>query len=187
MTIAETVLTAEQLEEEIRRDNDRRYTFYRMLRATDRLLWRLEELNVAGIKRIPSDMRSRMKGSLAELPSFCMEAFRDSDSVQEVLDGIFAVQDALFALYVPGYECEAGEDDELAAEAPANLDKRILAVAAKMPGVTHTEIVRKFNDSLRGLVQQRLPELVAEGVLRAEGLPPAPGPGATRYWLREAS
>ena len=59
--IDETNLAIEELEEEIRRENDRRYAFYRMLNATDRVLWRLEELNRDGIKVIPGDMRGRMR------------------------------------------------------------------------------------------------------------------------------
>jgi len=94
--IDETNLAIEELEEEIRRENDRRYAFYRMLNATDRVLWRLEELNRDGIKQIPTDMRGRMKGSLTELPTSCMEVFRDSDHVQEVLDSVFEVQERLF-------------------------------------------------------------------------------------------
>src|SRR5215471_17830462 len=94
--IDETNLAIEELEEEIRRDNDRRYAFYRMLNATDRVLWRLEELNRDGIKSIPDEMRMRMRGSLTELPSACMELFRDSVHVQEVLDSVFEVQERLF-------------------------------------------------------------------------------------------
>jgi hypothetical protein len=94
--IDETNLAIEELEEEIRRENDRRYAFYRMLNATDRVLWRLEELNRDGIKQIPGGMRGRMRGSLTELPASCLEVFRDSDYVQEVLDSVFEVQERLF-------------------------------------------------------------------------------------------
>jgi hypothetical protein len=94
--IDETNLAIEELEEEIRRENDRRYAFYRMLNATDRVLWRLEELNRDGVKVIPGDMRSRMRESLTELPASCLEIFRDSDHVQEVLDSVFEVQERLF-------------------------------------------------------------------------------------------
>ncbi|HXM57722.1 MAG TPA: hypothetical protein VOB72_20160 [Candidatus Dormibacteraeota bacterium] len=94
--IDETNLAIEELEEEIRRENDRRYAFYRMLNATDRVLWRLEELNRDGVKVIPGGMRVRMRESLTELPASCLEIFRDSDHVQEVLDSVFEVQERLF-------------------------------------------------------------------------------------------
>jgi len=94
--IDETNLAIEELEEEIRRENERRYAFYRMLNATDRVLWRLEELNRDGVKTIPGDMRLRMRNSLTELPNNCIEVFRDSEAVQEVLDSLFEVQERLF-------------------------------------------------------------------------------------------
>src|SRR5262249_43936853 len=86
----------EELEEEIRRENDRRYAFYRMLNATDRVLWRLEEVDRGGVKQIPGDMRGRMKGSVARPPTACMEGFRESRHVEEVLDSVFEVEERLF-------------------------------------------------------------------------------------------
>lgn len=94
--IDETNVAIGELEEQIRRDNDRRYAFYRMLHATDRVLWRLEEMNRDGDKEIPDDMRERIRETLAELPISCIEVYRDSDHVQEVLDSLFEVQDRLF-------------------------------------------------------------------------------------------
>jgi succinate dehydrogenase/fumarate reductase flavoprotein subunit len=109
--IDETNLAIEELEEEIRRDNERRSAFYRMLSATDRVLWRLEELNRDGSKTIPADMRMRMRDSLTELPSSCLEIFRDSEHVQEVLDSIFEVQERLFRWRDPQRLAE--EEEEL--------------------------------------------------------------------------
>jgi hypothetical protein len=94
--IDETNVAIGELEEQIRRDNDRRYAFYRMLHATDRVLWRLEEMNRDGAKEIPDDMRERIRENLAELPVPCIEVYRDSDHVQEVLDSLFEVQERLF-------------------------------------------------------------------------------------------
>jgi|SRR6266536_5190548 hypothetical protein len=109
--IDETNLAIEELEEEIRRDNDRRYAFYRMLGATDRVLWRLEELNRDGVKTIPCDMRMRMRESLTELPTACLEVYRDSEHVQEVLDSLFEVQERLFRWRDP--QRTADEEEEL--------------------------------------------------------------------------
>jgi len=110
--IDETNLAIEELEEEIRRENERRYAFYRMLSATDRVLWRLEELNRDGVKTIPDDMRLRMRQSLTELPSACLEALRDSEHVQEVLDSIFEVQERLFRWRDPQRMAEDEEELE---------------------------------------------------------------------------
>src|SRR5919108_3769076 len=81
--------------------NDRRYAFYRMLHATDRVLWRLEEMNRDGEKTIPDDMRERIREALTELPVSCIEVYRDSEQVQEVLDSLFDVQDRLFRSRAP--------------------------------------------------------------------------------------
>jgi hypothetical protein len=109
--IDETNVAIGELEEQIRRENDRRYAFYRMLHATDRVLWRLEEMNRDGEKTIPDDMRERIREALTELPVSCIEAFRDSDQVQEVLDSLFEVQDRLFRWRDPQRAAE--EEDEL--------------------------------------------------------------------------
>ena len=109
--IDETNVAIGELEEQIRRDNDRRYAFYRMLHATDRVLWRLEEMNRDGSKTIPEDMRERIRETLAELPIQCIDVFRDSDHVQEVLDSLFEVQDRLFRWRDPQRLAE--EEDEL--------------------------------------------------------------------------
>jgi len=100
-SIEETNLAIEELEEEIRRENDRRYAFYRMLNATDRVLWRLEELNERRVKTVPGKLRELFLQALAEVPTSCLEAYRDSDLVQEVLDSIFEVQERLFAWHDP--------------------------------------------------------------------------------------
>src|SRR2546430_16088552 len=110
--IDETNLAIEELEEEIRRQNNRRYSFYRMLGATDRVLWRLEELNRDGIKQIPGDMRVRMRDSLTELPMNCLEVFRDSEQTQEVLDSMFEMQERLFRWRDPQRMSEDEEELE---------------------------------------------------------------------------
>ena len=109
--IDETNVAIGELEEQIRRENERRYAFYRMLHATDRVLWRLEEMNRDGEKTIPDDMRERIREALTELPVSCIEVFRDSDHVQEVLDSLFEVQDRLFRWRDP--QRVADEEDEL--------------------------------------------------------------------------
>lgn len=110
--IDETNLAIGKLEDRIRRENERRYAFYRMLHATDRVLWRLEELNRDGIKTIPPELRAAIRDQLAELPRPCKEVLRDSDVVQEVLDSIFEVQECLFRWKHPERAAEDEEDLE---------------------------------------------------------------------------
>ncbi|MDQ6772409.1 MAG: hypothetical protein M3024_05385 [Candidatus Dormibacteraeota bacterium] len=94
--IDETNVAIGHLEEQIRRDNDRRYAFYRMLHTTDRVLWRLEEMNRDGVKTIPDLLRSTIREQLEELPTGCRESFRDSGHVQDTLDSVFEIQECLF-------------------------------------------------------------------------------------------
>ncbi len=111
--IDRTNTSIEELEAEIRRDNDRRYAFQRLLRATDRALWRLEELNRDGVKALSDDQRTDIRETLDELPAPCKELFQDSSQVQEVLDSVFDIQERLFRLRFPEYGFDE-DDDSLA-------------------------------------------------------------------------
>ena len=106
--IDQTNTNIEQLEEEIARDNARRYAFHRMLKATDKVLWRLEEMNRDGVKTIPLDLRETIREELTEIPPAVSDVFRDTEVVQEVLDSIFEVQERLFRWKDPNHE----EDEE---------------------------------------------------------------------------
>jgi hypothetical protein len=108
--IDRTNTNIEELEAEIRRDNDRRYAFQRLLRATDAVLWRLEEMNRDGVKALSQAERSDIKTSLDELPQPCLDLFRDTEKVQDVLDSVFEIQERLFKLRYP--ELGFDEDDD---------------------------------------------------------------------------
>ncbi len=108
--IDETNLTIEQLKDQIQRENSRRYAFQRMLRATDKVLWRLEELNRDGVKTLNSAQRQDVRETIAELPQECLDIFRDSERVQEVLDSVFDMQECLFRTRFPEYGFD--EEDE---------------------------------------------------------------------------
>ena len=110
--IDQTNTNIEQLEEEIARDNARRYAFHRMLRATDKVLWRLEEMNRDGVKTLTGQQRVEIRESLGELPEECLLIFRDHERVQEVLDSVFELQERLFRLRHPEFGLE--EDEALA-------------------------------------------------------------------------
>lgn len=108
--IDRTNTNIEELEAEIHRANDRRYAFQRMLRATDRMLWRLEEMNRDGVKSLSEDVRSDIRETVDELPEPCRQLFQDTDRVQEVLDSVFDMQERLFRLRFPEYGFD--EDDD---------------------------------------------------------------------------
>ena len=112
--IDETNLTIEQLKDEIRRENSRRYAFQRMLRATDRVLWQLEELNRDGVKTLQPGQRSEIREVLNELPQECLDIYRDTERVQEVLDSVFDVQECLFRNRFPEYGFDEDEERQAA-------------------------------------------------------------------------
>ena len=111
--IDRTNTNIEELQDEIRRENERRYTFQRLLKATDKVLWRLEEMNRDGVKVLSAHERSDIRGSLDELPKPCLELYQDTEKVQDVLDSVFEVQERLFKLRFPEYGFDE-DDDSLA-------------------------------------------------------------------------
>ena len=112
--IDETNLKIEEMQEAIRRDNERRNAFYRMLQVTDSVLWRLEEMNRDGVKQVPEPELEKMKESLTAVPIPARQAFRDTGAVQEALDSLFEVQEALFRWRNPEVAFDDGDDFEQA-------------------------------------------------------------------------
>src|SRR5256884_3766720 len=106
LMIDEANLAIRRLQDRIRSENERRYAFYRMLHATDRVLWQLEEMNRDGIATIPLDLRDTIREELTEIPPPVIDVFRDTEVVQEVLDSIFEVQERLFQWKDPSHESE---------------------------------------------------------------------------------
>ncbi|MFZ0218308.1 MAG: hypothetical protein WAM30_20415 [Candidatus Dormiibacterota bacterium] len=109
--IDRTSVTIEDMRAGIARDNARRYAFYTMLRTTDRILWRLEEMNRDGLRCLSSAQRRHIKQTLSGLPSDVGRAYRDSDQVQVVLDSIFDMQERLFKWRDPKWSLNADVDD----------------------------------------------------------------------------
>ncbi|MGH7776075.1 MAG: hypothetical protein ACREPI_02720 [Candidatus Dormibacterales bacterium] len=107
--IDRTNLTIGEMEKAIRRDNERRHAFYNMLHATDRVLWRLEEMNRDGVKQVPGRVRTQIRDTLDPLPVPVRGRLRDTGAVQEMLDSVFDVQEGLFHWRYPD---SRGEDEE---------------------------------------------------------------------------
>ena len=81
--------------------NRRRYAFLRMLKATDRVLWRLEEMNRDGVKIVPKPVRAEIRELGDAMPVQVREPLRDSGAVQDTLDSVFEVQERLFRWRYP--------------------------------------------------------------------------------------
>jgi hypothetical protein len=100
----------------LRRENRRRYAFQRMLEATDRVLWRLEELNRDGVSRIPKRVRTEVREVVGAMPDRVSEPLRDIGQVQDTLDSVFEVQERLFRWRYPDWhDFDPEEVDDLVA------------------------------------------------------------------------
>src|SRR6202158_3284817 len=95
---------SEKREPALRRQNRRRYAFQRMLEATDRVLWRLEEMNRDGVKTVPGAVRAELRGGVEALPKHVREPLRDGGQVQDTLDSLFEVQERLFRWRYPDWQ-----------------------------------------------------------------------------------
>jgi len=91
----------EQQQKVLRRENRRRYAFLRMLQATDRMLWRLEEMNRDGVRTVPKRVRAEIREVVGTMPDHVAEPLRDSGHVQDTLDSLFEVQERLFRWRYP--------------------------------------------------------------------------------------
>jgi hypothetical protein len=68
-----------------------------MIKATDRLLDQLEASNLGGGGRLDARMRRSIDRTLEGLPPAARERFPNCRTVQEALDGTFAVQEELLS------------------------------------------------------------------------------------------
>jgi hypothetical protein len=97
----------------LRREHRRRNAFMRMLRATDRVLWRLEELNRDGVRSVPKRVRIEMREVFRTIPDRIAGPLRDSGHVQDTLDSLFEVQERLFRWRYPDWHDFDPDGDEL--------------------------------------------------------------------------
>src|SRR5437667_11738723 len=79
----------------LRRANRRRYAFQRMLEATDKALWRLEEMNRDGVKTVPKRVRTQLRQVVATMPNHRRPARRDSRPAPDPLDSLWELRERL--------------------------------------------------------------------------------------------
>ena len=84
-----------------RRTLRRRYAFHSMLKTTDRLLWRLEEMNRDGVKTVPKRVREEIRDAVEAMPNGVREPVRETVAVQDTLDSLFEIQERLFRWRYP--------------------------------------------------------------------------------------
>jgi hypothetical protein len=87
----ETIEAEEAIREQRRVERDYR----RMLGLTDRLLGRLEQLNLAGQRELDEDTRRDIALTLLDISEPARDRFPSTNGVQVALDGMFDVQESL--------------------------------------------------------------------------------------------
>src|SRR5256886_14270408 len=107
----------EQQASALRRANRRRYAFQRMLQATDRMLWLLEEMNRDGVKTVPRRVRAELRGVVAAKPNQIREPLRVTGHAQVTLDSLSAVQERLARTRYPDWDAAAPDGGEYALDA----------------------------------------------------------------------
>lgn len=101
--IDHTSTNIEEQQSELRRRNRRRYAFHRMLKATDRMLWRLEEMNRDGVKTVSPRVRAELREVVQTMPKQVREPLPDCVRVQDTIDNLFEVQERLFRWRYPDW------------------------------------------------------------------------------------
>src|SRR5437763_13591971 len=76
----------------LRRANRRRYAFQRMLEATDKALWRPEEMNRDGVKTVPKSVRTQLRQDVATMPNHALQPLRATGQAQNTLQNPFEFQ-----------------------------------------------------------------------------------------------
>ena len=109
--IDRTSARIEEHERNLRRHNRRRYAFQRLLTSTDRLLWRLEEMNRDGVTTVPARVRAEIRDAADSMPAQIREPLRDTGHVQDTLDSLFDVQERLFRWRYPDWHDWDPEED----------------------------------------------------------------------------
>jgi hypothetical protein len=109
--IDQTSTRIEEQQSALRRSNRRRYAFQRLLQATDRVLWQLEEMNRDGVKNVPTRLRAELRDVVGQMPGHIREPLKEEGHVQDTLDSLFEVQERLFRWRFPDWE--DAEPDEL--------------------------------------------------------------------------
>jgi hypothetical protein len=87
----ETINADEAIREQRRAERDYR----RMVGLTDRLLGRLEQLNLSGHRELDEDTRRDIALTLLDVTEPARNRFPSTNGVQEALDGMFDVQESL--------------------------------------------------------------------------------------------
>jgi len=83
------------------------------VRTIDAMLAELEELHLAGRKRVPETYERRLDTLLASLPPDCRLQLRSRITIVHLMDRLYAIQDRLLSRRAGRVEAEVVEEDFL--------------------------------------------------------------------------
>jgi hypothetical protein len=112
--IDQTSTRIEEQQSALRRSNRRRYAFQRLLQATDRCLWQLEEMNRDGVKTVPAPLRAELRDVVEQMPVQIRAPLKEDGHVQDTLDSLFEVQERLFRWRFPDWDDTEPDEIEFA-------------------------------------------------------------------------
>lgn len=95
-----------------RRRRARQQAYDRLIALTDTVLWKLEEMNRDGVAELSLRHRQVIDDRFADLPVWLKAMYCGEGSVQEALDSLFEMQQALFKARHPEYEFAEGDEIE---------------------------------------------------------------------------
>ena len=96
--------------EESRREARRRADL--PMRSIDALLAELEELHLAGRKRVPETFDQRLESLTATLPDDCRTELRSRITIVHLMDQLYAIQDCLLSRRAGGRRAPQGGDED---------------------------------------------------------------------------
>jgi hypothetical protein len=82
------------------------------IRSIDALLAELEELHLAGRKRVPESFDQRLEALNATLPEDCRAELRSRITIAHLMDRLYAIQDQLFRRLPGRAELRDANDDD---------------------------------------------------------------------------
>lgn len=88
----------------------------KLIALTDTVLWQLEEMNRDGVSELPQRHRQVIENRFADLPAWLRDKYCGEGSVQQALDSLFEMQQAIFKARHPEFEFGDSDVDEIEAD-----------------------------------------------------------------------
>jgi hypothetical protein len=110
--IDQTSVRIERAQAETLKRRARREAFEKMLKVSDTVLWRLEEMNRDGVVALSIQSQRDIVKRLRIMPERIRGLYCADGTVQGALDSLFAIQEALFRVRNPELDYDEEEIDQ---------------------------------------------------------------------------